>query len=545
MKTRIIVRLATCSILALTTACGTSLPESPTSEGRHLIPAAVEAGDTGIPSVVNQVPVVTVPQPEVTPETFSFVGFDVPVREVLFTIARESQFNIDIHPEVGGLVSLNAIDQTLPQLLERVASQINMRWSFDENNILLIEPDSPYWDTYKVDYVNVNRSAETEATVSTSIVDVTGEGQINDGNDSTAIVTQTSSNRFWTTLSENLTALLAAPEILQENMETALIMNPESGVITVKANSKQHKEVQSFLNYVGVRSLHQVLIEATVVEVSLSDNYQSGVDWSTLERNNGEISFQQSLNGINFIDPPTSLLTINDTGPDAINASIGMLSQFGDLKVLSSPKIMALNNQAAMLRVVDNKVYFTIDVVPGLPPTGVSPGTPAVFTSEVHTVPEGFVMSVTPQVSDNDQVTLHVRPTITRIVKFVNDPSPVLAEAGVTNAIPEMQVQEIESVLKVYSGQIAVLGGLMQDSLESNVDGIPTLSRLPGIRNLFSYRDETAAKTELIVFIRPVVIRQPSIDGGDLEQFRDYLPSEGIQFNSPPQLGFGRSGNTP
>jgi general secretion pathway protein D len=100
----------------------------------------------------------------------------------------------------------------------------------------------------------------------------------------------------------------------------------------------------------------------------------------------------------------------------------------------------------------------------------------------------------------------------------------------VINAIPEIQIREIESILKVYSGQVAVLGGLMQDTLENSTAGLPIASRLPGIRNLFSYRNDTATKTELIVFIRPVVVRQPSIDA-DLEQFREFLPVGGAEID--------------
>jgi general secretion pathway protein D len=124
-------------------------------------------------------------------------------------------------------------------------------------------------------------------------------------------------------------------------------------------------------------------------------------------------------------------------------------------------------------------------------------------------------------------VTLNVRPTISRIVRYVNDPSPVLADAGVINAVPEIQIREIESILKVYSGDVAVLGGLMQDSLENTSAGLPGVSRVRGLGNLFSYKSESAVKTELIVFIRPVVIKQPSLDG-DLEEYREFLPAGGL-----------------
>jgi general secretion pathway protein D len=143
----------------------------------------------------------------------------------------------------------------------------------------------------------------------------------------------------------------------------------------------------------------------------------------------------------------------------------------------------------------------------------------------VHSVPIGFVMAVTPQVSDGEQVTLNVRPTISRIIGYVEDPSPALAEADVVSLVPEVQVREVESILKVASGQIGVLGGLMQDTVDKSTDGIPGLSRIPWLGNLFSYRDDSASKTELIIFLRPVVIRQADVNA-DLRSYQKFLPSE-------------------
>jgi len=142
----------------------------------------------------------------------------------------------------------------------------------------------------------------------------------------------------------------------------------------------------------------------------------------------------------------------------------------------------------------------------------------------VHTVPVGFTMAVTPQISEDDQVTLNVRPTISRIIRFVDDPNPALADAEVINSIPEIQIREIESILKVDSGQIAVLGGLMQDTIDNTTAGLPGFSRIPVVRNFFSYRDDKTIKSELIVFIRPVVIKQASVTA-DLEDYREFLPS--------------------
>jgi general secretion pathway protein D len=478
---------------------------------------------------------------------FTVVVQDVPVRQLLFAMARDAGINIDVHPNVLGDVSINAVDKTLPQIIERISWQVDFRWRIESDNTLIVEPDTPFQRTYRIDYVNVTRDANTMLSVSNSIGSVAGASSGGGGgaNNSTANLSQSSANNFWVTLVDNIRGLLGetsdgaaasgAPgdtAAAGSSTRSAVVANAESGLITVHATSRQHHDVAAFIDNVLSRSLAQVMIEATVVEVSLNDNYQSGVDWATISRNSGQIDFMQSVTGANVREAPASVMTIDRTsGPDAIAATIRMLSEFGELRVLSSPKIMALNNQAAMLRVVDNRVYFTIDAEPGIAATASTPGTPATYTSEVHTVPVGFVMSVTPQISDSDQVTLNVRPTISRIVRFVNDPSPILAEAGVVNSIPEIQIREIESILKVYSGQVAVLGGLMQDTLDNNTAGLPIASRVPGIRNLFSYRNDTATKTELIVFIRPVVVRQPSLDG-DLEEYREFLPAGGININN-------------
>lgn len=520
--------------LFILTACSTSLP--PTQEaGRHLVEDAEPRPDqSDIPAIVDSPPLISAPQAAQSPEQFSIVAQDVPARELLFAMARDADINVDIHPAISGQVYLNAINQTLPQILERITRQIDMRWHLDEQGNLLIQPDTPYWHTYRVDYVNVERSANTSAEISTSLADMNPEGSSGGSsnqqqNNSRSSLNQSSSNTFWSTLQDNLGALLTDGNGEAQG-PASVVTNPESGVINIRATSKQHGEIAEFLNFVQTRALHQVLIEATVVEVDLNDRYQSGVDWAAFAEANGA-----SLNYFQTAAPldsqsgsPTSLLTYESNDGD-VSASVRLLSRFGDLKILSSPKLMALNNQSAMLRVVDNRVYFNVEVQQSFQ-SSVSGGiiTPPTYTTEAHTVPVGFVMTVTPQIGDGDQVTLNVRPTISRILRFVNDPNPILAENDISNPVPEIQIRELESVLKLYSGEIAILGGLMQDSLEQSTSGLPGLSRIPGVRNLFTNRDDAARKTELIVFIRPVIVREPSL-AQDLQEYRNYLPSSGTE----------------
>jgi general secretion pathway protein D len=220
---------------------------------------------------------------------------------------------------------------------------------------------------------------------------------------------------------------------------------------------------------------------------------------------------------------------------------VQLLESFGKVQVLSSPKISVLNNQTAMLKVVDNNIFFTLKVTPAVLTSAGGIATPATYESRVETVPVGFVMSVTPQISEDDEVTINVRPTITRIVSFVQDPNPELAKQQVISRVPVIQAREVESVMRVYSGQTAVMGGLMQDSVDNSKDGIPLISTIPVVGNLFAYRNETVSKTELVIFLRAVVVKDASM-AGDYRDYRHLLPDTSQPLNTTP---YGTTSNKP
>ncbi|MDA3868893.1 MAG: pilus (MSHA type) biogenesis protein MshL, partial [Gammaproteobacteria bacterium] len=307
-----------------------------------------------------------------------------------------------------------------------------------------------------------------------------------------------------------------------------IMVNRETGVVGVRATFRQHRQIQEFLDKVIGGAQRQVMIEATIAEVTLSDRYQAGIDWSMVNMDGmGNITDQisQNLLGGNLGSTPFFQITgTNTTGSgENLSATLKALETFGDVKVLSSPKVMALNNQTAMLKVVDNAVYFSVEVTPEIinAATGVVTS-PATISTDINTVPIGFVMSVMPFIDSNDVVTLNIRPTISRIVDTVNDPNPELAKEGVISSIPVIQVREIESVLKVNNGDTAVIGGLMQDQVNKKTIGVPILSSIPFLGALFSYQDDEYVKSELVIFIRPVVVHDASLNG-DLKEYRKYL----------------------
>ena len=546
------IRSGLCAlVLVLVAGCGVTRPPSPSEGhlesdggGQNADGDGATVSDDVIPDpVTNGAPLPAPSEPEEA-ERYTVVVNQVPVRELLFALARDADLEIDIAGEIEGNVTLNAMDETLPRLLERISWQAAIRYELEED-YLRIAADDPYLESYPVDYVNLSRNASSTVETATQITSTgfgedgggggSGGGSSGTNNSSTSLENQ-SDNRFWETLERNLAGMLnveVADSGDQPGSGRHLMINREAGYITVRATQKQHEQVQLYIDKVMESARRQVLIEATVVEVELSDQYQAGVDWSYISSSVGGLDLlEQSLTAGSLGSAPNALATFVDTdlGGGELQATVRALETFGDVSVMSSPKIMALNNQLAILKVVDNRVYFTIDVEQTLD-EGV---TNTVFDSQINTVPVGLVMTVTPYIGADDEVLLNTRPTVSRVLGFVEDPNPSLADAGVTNEVPEIQVREMESLLRVNSGQVAVIGGLMQDSIDQSERSVPLVGNLPLIGNFFSYRDDRVEKTELIIFLRPTVIDQANLDG-DMKRFRQYLRTPGTESDSAEQ----------
>jgi general secretion pathway protein D len=331
-------------------------------------------------------------------------------------------------------------------------------------------------------------------------------------------------------------------------------MNPEASVIIVRATSRQHERIQEFLDQVLANVRRQVLIEATIAEVQLNNQYQQGINWSALNTN-GLSAFRGAqvsggtVNASGTFPPPAgtsgtasganlpsapgfpNILTLAASARGgSIAGVLQLLESFGNVRVLSSPKLSVLNNQTALLRVVDNLVYFNVQASTTTTGATGSNVINAVTTTPV-TVPVGFVMNVTPQISDDNTILLNIKPSTTRLIKFVNDPNPVLT---IPNQVPQLRMREMESLIKVNSGDMAVLGGLIEDSVNDVEDTVPILNSIPILGSIFSSRNRNNTKTELVVFLRPIVIKDASIDG-DYRAYRSLIPAD--NFTSQPNPG--------
>jgi general secretion pathway protein D len=607
------IQAAVAAFAIATAGCAPVRPYVPPSEG-HITqpPPQAAAPEPVIPPPAKVSAFVPPPQPTVKPQTYSVVVSDVPVKELLIALARDTKQNIDIHPAVTGIVSLNAIDETLPAILERVSRQVNMRYQ-QEGNTIFVRPDSPYVKTYRVDYVNMSRD-------STSTVAVTGEigGGIsgsasggsggssggasgaagsNAGSSTTSVRTDIK-NDFWDSLQKNLVAILSAtlresltpderaellerrelrrelmlqdnrqvsgqadatvagqsgsrpteggraaaqgagsgqrsaratdvlsaPEAEDKMLQGRVVVNRTTGTVTIYATERQHRYVEEYLTSVTRASQRQVLIEATILEVVLSNAYQGGVDWGRISQSAG-LAFQSAMIGPRLAAAPFFALFYNQNNQrqNDISLTVKLLEQFGRTKVLSSPKLMALNNQTALLKVVTNLVYFEVQVQQGVVTT-TGAVQPTTVNTTAKTVSEGVVMSVTPQINEDGRVTLTVRPTISDKIADAPDPNPMLI---VANSVPVMRVREMESVLQVANGQTIVLGGLMQDRTRYDRDQLPVVGDVPTVGEAFKFRNELASKTELIIFLRPTVVENPSLESAELKFLQRFLPTAG------------------
>ena len=519
-------RLVICLVFfTVCSACAKFTPEPPAPSSGHLS-RSVDTNLSGdIPGIVTQPP--PIPQPALLQheEKYTVVVNEVPVTELLFALARDAQVNVDIAPGISGLVTMNAVEQTLPQLLQRIARQAGLRHSIEEDNVF-IAPDEPYFRTYRIDYLNMARDTSHVVQVGTQIAGTGNSAEGGGGtNNSTTTIGSTMTNHFWESLVANVSAILDSDGSADGKpmAGNAVIPHPESGVLTVKATHAQHDVLQKLISQMLTNANRQVLIQATIVEVSLTDQFQAGIDWQVLN--------QAGLAGFNLTTKTITANPVNaaslfslrydDPNPDrerVISAALELLEEFGDVSVLSSPQIMTLNNQSAILKVVDNVVYFEVEQESNVT-QGVAAST---FETVVKTVPVGIVMTITPHIKANDFIILNIRPSISRINRFVNDPNPALS---ISSPVPEIRVREMESMLQLKNGEIAVMGGLMQDDNRKNDNVIPGLSRIPVLGNAFRMALREYEKTELVIFLRPLIIRNPSLEG-DFSSYKQFFPGE-------------------
>ncbi len=442
-----------------------------------------------------------------------------PLESLLFALADDAGVTLSLRDPLPGTVTLSTTLQPLALVLDQLAAQSPFRWA-PQAGKLVVHDGRPYTASYNVEYLNIDRSTHSSVGLATQVgtINADSSGTHSSGaNNSQTLVENRAEHRFWASLDTDLLQLIAdsgshpAGGDSGTNATPGFSINRDAGLITLHAGVPVHRRVDAYLAKLNDSVQRQVLIEATVVEVTLSKNHETGVDWRVLAEGNGGLSAVQRLTGSPLVNADTasrlatpggliSLVQKNRLGD--IGVTLNLLEQFGDVRILSRPRIIALNNQSSVLKVVDNRVYFTVNVERQR-----TEDTDEIITeTEIHTVPVGLVMNVTPFIGREGDVMLNVRPTLSRILGFVDDPNPELAAANVRNSVPEIQVREMESMLRVASGDMAIIGGLMQESVDNTEERLPGIGSLPIVRHLFSSQRRRRSQTELLIVLRPTVL---------------------------------------
>lgn len=307
----------------------------------------------------------------------------------------------------------------------------------------------------------------------------------------------------------------------------AFSINKQAGIVSVYANERLHKQVASYLEQLRKASTSQVLIEAKVLEVTLSDEFATGINWNQLDKL-GDFS----ISGINFpkspftpaTSPATNGITFGFAGDD-ISAFVSALSRFGTVHALASPRLTVLNNQAAVLNVAKNQVYFELDITVTAGTTNSAATT--TIESQIKSVPEGVLINVLPSIDlDRRSISMQVRPSITKIVDYVPDPGVAFVASqnniDIESSIPVMNVQEVDSVLNMKDKQMMVMGGLLQDSTSSTQEGVPIASEVPIFGGLFRNQNDKVSKKELVVFMKATILDNPedSVHQTDKDLYR-------------------------
>lgn len=441
-------------------------------------------------------------------------------------------------------LSISATQKPFVDILENLCSLAKLRYRMS-GNILFIEPDTCFTRSYNVQFLNLVRSSENRISSGTDIFShsVSGYGCAPDGtvaegvhrttgeNGSNTSVSMTSQNDFWKEVEVNLSSLLN-----NANGPSPFSIHRQAGLISVSGTSEQHFRVKEYLEALRKAVSSQILIEAKVVEVDLHDNFKNGIDWGILSQEHasqkddffGGRNFTQSLeekgnSSLSGLNVASGFIQYTTQFSGGLTAIFKTLQHFGSTRTLSSPRLTVLNNQSAVLKVARNHVYFKLNYSKHFYTKSdhedISVG------SDIQTVPIGLVMSVQPAIDPvNKSVILFLRPTISRMVTSVEDPSVAIASRSYskdknttvpTSQIPVIEVKEVDSVLRLKDNEVAILGGLMETHSTHERYKNPLLGDVPVVKEAFSSLKRDDKVTEVVILIRVKILDSVAPDPAD------------------------------
>lgn len=525
------------SILLFMMGCE-STPDAPTQVNNALDQAISDSSKTQQPKPLSQLPssvkqelmqqnMQQAKQGLLAEKRLEIAASGVDAQQFFAALVEDSPYSVAIHPEVSGLITLNLKDVTLNEAFE-VIEQLYGYEIRQSGRVIQIYPAGIRTETIPLNYLFVKRFGTSSMRINSGGVSENDpnsaggnngsnnsrnsnnsgnnnnsngnsqNGQQQNGNSGTNIYTESESD-FWLELEETLAALIGA-----ENGRS-VIVSPQAGLVTVRALPQEISAVKRFITDTQDHLRRQVIIEAKIMEVTLNDDYQQGVKWDQVLGHAGSTDLTFSTTGSiagnvisSTIGGVTGLSFLNKD----FNGVIKLLQTQGNVQVLSSPRITATNNQKAVIKVGEDE-YFVTEVS-----STTTTGTATTTTPQIELTPffSGIALDVTPQIDANGEVILHVHPSVTLTAEQTK--TIRLNNEDIILPLAQSSVRESDTIIRAKSGEIVVIGGLIETRKTDSESKTPLLGDIPLVGELFKSKSQRTEKKELVILLKPIVIGQ-------------------------------------
>lgn len=440
-------------------------------------------------------------------ERFDVNASDVPASSFFEALVAGTRYNVVVRPDVATTVSLRLSDVTVPEVMDIAADLYGLDIT-RTGRLYRVAADQVQPRLFPIDYLHFKRRGGSETRVSSGQVSSSrsnregaGSNDNNEDNETrnlvgTTISTQTESD-FWSDIRDALNMIVGGDK-------GQVVVNPGAGLVMVRAGADDLRLVESYLRKTELIMQRQVVLEAKILEVGLNEGYQQGIDWNDVQSSAGRADYftSQSLGGQQIRTPDIGGLFSATVSAGDFTGLIELLGQQGNVQILSSPRISTVNNQKVVIKVGTDE-FFVTDIDFDDNNSAVTATDSTSTSVELTPFFSGISLDVTPQIAEDGAITLHVHPSVSEVAD--QEKVITIGERDVTLPLARSTVRETDSVIRAESGQIVVIGGLIQNSSEDNNSAVPFFSEIPLLGELFKQRNFESRKSELVILLRPVV----------------------------------------
>src|SRR3990172_12830243 len=448
-------------------------------------------------------------------QRFDIAVNNVPAKDFFMGLVKDTKYNMTVNPLITGNISLELKAVTVPQVMDAARDAYGFEYEKTSYGYAVF-PRRLETRIFNVNYIDVDRLGQSQTSIGSGQITSTVQNTLTSagvsssqqsGSMPSGIIQTSTTSKFWELMQLNLTAIIGTLD------GRSIVVNPRSGVIIVKAYPDELRNVARYLDSIQNIIHRQVIIEAKILEVELKAQFQSGINWKLLGLSQGFTSAlnnrtgatpDDSGNKFSTTELPTSFssfFSANTTYGGTFSSLINLLNDQGNVNVLSSPRVATINNQKAIIKICNDR-FFVTNVSSN---TNSSSGSSTNTTANITLTPffSGISLDVTPQIDENDNVTMHIHPIVSSVTKEIQK----LTVNGKLQELPlaSSSTRESDSIVRAKNGQVIVIGGLIQSSGESYQASTPGADRLPGIGGLFKSKNKSSRKFELVILLRPII----------------------------------------